>query len=366
MASVYIFILSVLFYSAIPAIPAEILANTSGTALIPLTDVVGPVVLILGTIFVILGMGMVTIHFSLALFNQVREWLPTPAPPDEAGQSSPGLTSKLKASLLSRPGRFWLGFAPLLLIFLWIEWLLWTEQESFIEPLAFVGVITIPLLGGIFPMLMLAASRRKGDYVPGWVWRFVGHPIVVIAVYLIFLTGILVYGLFIWSDPVPRLAALASAGVVLIVTFIVIRQGAFTPRAVVELRANQAAQKLGVFTITNTGQPLPVDIQLKYKNDRQQCHTAGGDIPDFKNLRAMTIHLPPTSAKELKLWLHQITPEDFSEGLPGRVTIQQGQEKREIEAVPSSGIVILPLNGETCRIEIILVEESISDLLADL
>ena len=348
------------------AIPADVLANTSGTALIPLARVVGPVVVVLGTLFVILGMGMVTIHFSLALFNQVREWLPAQSPPDKTDQASSGLGGKIQGLLLSRPGRFWVGFAPLGFIFLWTEWLLWSGQGSFAEVLAIVGVITVPLLGGVFPMLMLAASRRKGDYVPVFVWRFLGHPVVVLAVCLVFWAGILVYGLVIWTDPIPRLAALVAAGVVLVVTVVIIRRGAFTPRTVVELRANQAAHKPAVFTVTNIGQPLPAEVHLKYKNDEQHRHAAGGDIPNFKNLHAITFHLPPTPATELKLWLHQLTPEDFSESLSGRVTVQQGQEKREVDVASSAGQMILPLNGDACRVEITLVEESVSNLLANL
>jgi amino acid permease len=348
------------------AIPANILANTTGTALIPLTDVVGPVVSILGTIFVILGMGMVTIHLSLALYNQIREWLPAPAPPDKGDQSSPGLKGRLKALLFSRPGRFWLGVAPLLLIFLWIEWLLWTEQESFIEPLALDGVIALPLLGGIFPMLMLAASRRKGDYVPGRVWRFAGHPVVVTAVYLIFLTGILVYGLFIWTEPIPRLAALVAAGVVLLLTIMVIRQGAFAPRTMVELRADHDPHRPAVFTITSIGQLALAEIHLNYQTGEQQMQATTGNIPHFDTLQSITFQLPPTQAKELKIWLHQLTPEDFSVGLPAQVTIYQGQAQQEIDLTSAGGQVVLPLSDQACRVEVSLAEESVSDLLTNL
>jgi amino acid permease len=348
------------------AIDPVTLANTSGTALIPLAAVVGPSVYIFGSVFVVLGMGMASVHFSLALFNQVREWLPVKSQKFSASSSSTGFVSRIKTFVLSKAGRFWIGVLPVALIFLLIEWLLLTNQESFTAPFAFIGVVTVPVLAGIFPMLILVASRRKGDYVPGSVWRFLGQPVVVVGLYLIFLVSILVHGLFIWSDPVPRLAALIAGGVILIATFIVIRQGAFTPRAVVELRANQDAQKPAVVTITNIGQPLPVDIHLKYKNDEQKLYAATGDIPDFKNLHTITIHLPPTQAKKLKLWLHQVSPEDVSERLPARVIFQQDQEKRKIEVASSGGQVILSLNDAPCRVEISLAEESLSDLLANL
>jgi amino acid permease len=58
------------------AIEPAALAAEAGTALIPLADEVGSAILILGAVFVILGMGMGTIHFSLALFSLVKERLP--------------------------------------------------------------------------------------------------------------------------------------------------------------------------------------------------------------------------------------------------------------------------------------------------
>jgi amino acid permease len=351
------------------SIAPDILAATSGTALTPLADVVGPVVLVLGTLFVVLGMGMITIHFSLALFNQVREWLPAQLLPDES-ISSLGLTQRIWSLLLSRSGRFWIGVLPIALIFGWVEWLIFTGQGSFIGPLAFQGVITLPVLAGIFPMLMLTASRRKGDYVPESVWRFLGHPVVVVGVYLIFLASILVHGLFIWSDPIPRLTALLVAGIMLVVTVVIIRQGVFTPRTVIELQTNQDRNKPAAFTITGVGKPLPADVYLNYQGGKQHLRATRGQVPGFNTLRSITFHLPPTAAKELKIWLHQLTPEDFSENLPARVSIHQGQKKQDFDVTSSGEQIVLPLNGEACRVEISLAEESVresvSDLLANL
>jgi amino acid permease len=58
------------------AISPERLANESGTSLIPLAATAGPSVYIFGTVFVVLGLGIVSIHLSLALYNLTREWLP--------------------------------------------------------------------------------------------------------------------------------------------------------------------------------------------------------------------------------------------------------------------------------------------------
>src|SRR5439155_19280920 len=58
------------------AIAPSVLVGFSGTALTPLANVAGPAVNVFGTILVILAMGMASIHFSLALFFTVREWIP--------------------------------------------------------------------------------------------------------------------------------------------------------------------------------------------------------------------------------------------------------------------------------------------------
>ena len=44
----------------------------------PLAVVAGPIVAVLGSVFVILAMGLSSLHISLGLYNQVGEWLPIP------------------------------------------------------------------------------------------------------------------------------------------------------------------------------------------------------------------------------------------------------------------------------------------------
>jgi hypothetical protein len=105
---------------------------------------------------------------------------------------------------------------------------------------------------------------------------------------------------------------------------------------------------------------------LNYQAGEQHLQAASGDIPNFSSLRSVAFQLPPTPAKELKVWVHQLTPEDFSEILPARVSIHQGQEKQYFEVTSSGGQVVLPLDGQACRVEISLAKESVSDLLANL
>lgn len=61
------------------ALGPDRLIGESGTVLSPLADEVGPIVDVLGSVFVILALGMASITFALALFNLTRERLPARA-----------------------------------------------------------------------------------------------------------------------------------------------------------------------------------------------------------------------------------------------------------------------------------------------
>jgi hypothetical protein len=55
----------------------------------------------------------------------------------------------------------------------------------------------IPLVGGIIPMLLIVASRRCGDYVVAWTWRWLGSPAVAVAVTAVFFVAVALHGLVI-------------------------------------------------------------------------------------------------------------------------------------------------------------------------
>src|SRR6266568_8404384 len=69
---------------------------------------------------------------------------------------------RVKELVQGEYARSWLGLSPLLLIFLGVEWLLVHKLESFSQVLSFVGVVAVAVTAGVFPVLLLLASRRKG------------------------------------------------------------------------------------------------------------------------------------------------------------------------------------------------------------
>src|SRR5690606_36598420 len=171
----------------------------------PLADQVGPVVLLLGVVFVSLAMGMAAIHISLGLSYQVRDWLPSPS---TSHDRSVGIRAALREWLLLPGTQRIAGLIPTVVIFLFVQGLFLAGREPFAGMLGFLGVITAPIVAGVFAMLMLYASRRKGDCAVEGGWPFLGHPAVVLGVSVLFVMSIMAHGLFIWDDPFRRIVAL--------------------------------------------------------------------------------------------------------------------------------------------------------------
>jgi amino acid permease len=323
------------------ALSPEVLASETGTALTALAAQVGPAVNWLGSVFVILSLGMACIHISLGLLFLMEERLPTPS-----------------EGRLGARGRFLLSISPVVAVFLVAEWLSITGEGSFAGLLGYVGVISLPLLGGIFPVLLLAATRRKGDFAPGLVLRPLGNPVVLGGTYLVFLGSIFVYGLFIYEGAVEWVVTLLVGSVVSVVTVIMLRRGALDTRVVVELRQDLTPNGQHVFNVTANGQPAVTDVWLGYGDGEQHVQAATGEIPTFASLRYATFQLPDTEARELKVWTHKITPEENSQSLPALLEVHCGDEKREFDLQLSGGQIVLPLKGAACRLTITLPESS--------
>ena len=158
-------------------------------------------------------------------------------------------------------------------------------------------------------MLLLVASRRKGEVALCGVARFLGHPLLAGGIYLVFVAIIFIHGLVIWRSPVERAAALLVGLLMIAGTAAMARAGAFARRVVVELREDGADGGRGAFAITAAGRPAPTVTQLRYAAGQRCCESAGGEIPEFGALRGARIRLPAAAARELKVWVHRTTAE---------------------------------------------------------
>jgi amino acid permease/predicted transcriptional regulator len=282
----------------------------------------------------------------------------------EHGPKTPGGGVKRRSSswhgihsvLLGRRGRFVLGFAPILVSFAVTEWLLLTGSGSFAGLIGFIGVIVVPLVAGIFPVLLLAASRRKGDYVPMVIHRRLGHPVLLGGLYVLFLGSLLLHGLVIWKEPWLQAGAVLVAAVIVVMTVTMVRNGAFSSRLNIEVRVDQG-QGRAFFTVTENGWASMSNVTLQYRDGARHLQANAGEIPTFSSLSNVVFE-PSFSGetrairRQLKVRVHRVTPDGDSEAIGGSIILQSGGESKRFDIELAKGQVILPVTDATCRVDI--------------
>jgi len=249
-----------------------------------------------------------------------------------------------------------LGAAPVFACFAVTEWLLLTGSGSFAGLIGFIGVIVGSLMAGIFPVLLLVASRRKGEYMPRLVHRLLGHPVLLGCLYLLFLGNVLLHGLVIWQEPWLRAGAVLIAAAVVAMTARMVRQGTFSPRLNIEVREDQAEGRAS-FAITAAGRESPGNVTLKYGDSERHLQAGAGEIPAFSSLRHVVFepgppHDPRQTPQQLKVRVHKVTPDGDSEPISGSITVRTCGETKRYDIQLAKGHVILPLAGAICRVDI--------------
>ncbi|MDQ3937593.1 MAG: hypothetical protein M3253_02820, partial [Chloroflexota bacterium] len=291
------------------AVAADRLAAERGTAVTPLAEVAGPLVGVLGVIYVALALGIGALYVSLGLYNQAGE--------------------HLGRRMITGASRFLLAVAPVAGIFVLMQVLLWLGAESFTGPLNLVGALAVPILGGIFPMLILAAARRRGERVPGTSLGLLGSGVVVWSVIALYLAGVIAHALFIWSDPFERLVAgLTSVAMVGLIVASV-RRRSFEPRAVIELHADEPPGAGMTVSAVRDGSPLAAELTIRLRRQRGEAGNgsvalADGRITDLPSVEAIEVGLPAGSVSELAVWAHRPTRDGDTQPLPVQVEVETG------------------------------------------
>jgi amino acid permease len=262
----------------------------------------------------------------------------------------------VRSALLGRHGRFVAGAAPVFASFAVTEWLLITGSGSFAGLIGFIGVIVVSLVGGIFPVLLLVASRRKGEYTPRAVHRLLGHPVLLGGIYLLFLGSLLVHGLVIWQEPWLRAGAVLVAAGIVAMTVRMARNGTFSRRLNIEVREDQAEGRMS-FAITANGQESTSNVTLKYGRSERHLQASAGEIPAFPSLRHAVFepglaHATRQIPLQLKVTVHKVTSDGDSEPIDGSITVQTGSETKTYDIKLAKGQVTLPLTGAICRVDV--------------
>ena len=287
-----------------------------------------------------------------APINPLREFL------------SPGFFStlilRIKAVLLGDPGRFLLRTSPVLIAFLLTEWMLYTGKGSFSGVLNFLGIIVVPLLGGIFPVLLLASSRRKGEYTPGTVIRFFGSLPILMGIYVLFLASLFIYGLFIWREPWTRASILLTGIFVPALTVWIAKNRGFGRRLAVELRWNEEKGVKNAFRIMSGGEPLEAEVSLQYQHGVKTLRSSEGSVENVAGLKSAAFAIPAHGAEELKILAYSVSADGSSSPLGGILQVNQDDVTRRFDLKLANGSLLIPITGGNLRIAVLFSQSSAS------
>jgi hypothetical protein len=243
---------------------------------------------------------------------------------------------------LSELARFAVAIGPIVAVFLAAEWMVMTERGSFSALIGFVGVLVVPLFTGILPVVLLAAGRRKGRYVPGFGLRWLANRWLLGGVYVLFLAAILVHGLVIWEELWQRVAAVVAGLGTLALTAMLLRRGVLDERITFELEP--VADRVR-FTIARADGEAPFAVQLEYPDGPRSLTASHGEIARFESLRRATFRsVDGATSKEVKLVM-RATEQSDGEIPEVRLSVEDGGTLREVELGPGTEDAVFPLES---------------------
>ncbi len=245
---------------------------------------------------------------------------------------------------------------PILLVFLLAETVFLFHEQSFTSILGFAGVLGNSLVGGIFPVLLLISSRRKGEFLPDTVFKFLNSPWLMGSIYSFSLLVIISHGLLIWTNPIARISALSIAILSLVATLTMMLTGAFIPRTVVEIKIDPEALQQSLLKITSGGKPQMTKIKLGYASGEEEYHAAIIPIESISSLEYAKFQLSIKQFQELKILSNDWRSSSMQTNLPETLEIYQESRQMKFDLQQLGGKLLLPLspNKYWCKLNFTL------------
>lgn len=138
-------------------------------------------------------------------------------------------------------------------------------------------------MAGIFPVLLLIASRRKGEHVPATASRSLGTPCSSELSSFFPVRHPAARACHMGSSLAPRGALFVGAAIV-VMTIVMARTGSFARCLTIEVREDHG-QGRTFFAVTASGHESMSEVLLEYSDGTRRLHTATGEIPAFPSLR---------------------------------------------------------------------------------
>jgi hypothetical protein len=246
---------------------------------------------------------------------------------------------------LGRRARFLIAASPVAAAFFGTEWMLLSGTGSFAGLLAFTGVVVVTLLAGVFPVLLVVASRRKGSAVPSSTAGFLARPVVLACIYVIFLLSVLLHGLVIWEGVLLQTGALLVSAGIIALTVLMWRRGAFAHRLTIEVVDDDRDGGRRRFRIERAGIPLSAAVVLEYPDGPRTQQTAEAVVPLPETLQRLCVTIPHglLGVGEVKIWAHRVNTLGDSSGLAAAVDLVAPNSQRHVELGLAHGDAVLSL-----------------------
>jgi hypothetical protein len=106
------------------------------------------------------------------------------------------------------------------------------------------------------------------------------------------------------------------------------------------------------FAVRAAGRPAVSDIRLEDADGERRVEASGGEITaprSLRRFRARPAAAATAAPRELMLWVHRITADHESEGLPAHAEVHLGADSRRYELELSRGRLVLPLTDPPGR-----------------
>jgi hypothetical protein len=147
-------------------------------------------------------------------------------------------------------------------------------------------------------------------------FRFLGHPLTLSGVYLLFCGNLLLHAFVIWQEPISRLAALLAALSMPALTIIALRRSSFTPRLVLRLWQETGEEDRAHYTATVAGEAVSVRVRLRYETGEPEREGQDGEVPMFTALSRARFDVDSKDAREMKVWAYRLGALGVPESLP--------------------------------------------------
>lgn len=308
------------------AVDATRLASEQGTALVPLAEAIGPEVYLVGSAFVLLGLGMSSVHFGLGIFNIGREFIENRPSDTLRHRQFLGVKASAIVSLL-----------PIAAVFLYVQWTYLTDQASFAGPLKLIGVLLTPIIGGVIPVLLLLSSRRQGlPARQARIPRLVSNLPVLVSISALCVGSLLLHGLVIWESLGLKLTALCTAIVVAYLIIDAVRRGAFTPSACIEIRHFAESGDVARVMAAFNGETIAESTNVYRVNTEISTVPKSSVVENFSNVSDLTLLLPQDVGARVNVFAYSVSPDYHTSPLDGAITFEPEEQSSEAYELSST------------------------------